>query len=335
MEPFPAVRPGIVDWRMAVRALGAAFANLPACEQTAHILASRGHQREAAELYAELLRDRPDQPLLLRAYAQLLRQLGRWEAAADMQRRAVAAEAGRFELDASARAEAAEFLVAMAAGETDLARIPSGYLAACFDHYEDYDERMLGRLSYRAPQILMTAINEALGPSPAPLRVLDLGCGTGLMGAVVRPIAARLDGMDLSSAMIERSRLRGVYDRLDVGDVLDLLAVRNDAYDLLVAADLCPYIGDLTPLLSACAKVVAADGLMAFTVERGQDGWSLGGTRRFVHAPEHVRQAAAVAGWRVASLAESVLRTEGGTPVVGLAVVLTTVGSVSGTPTRV
>lgn len=143
------------------------------------------------------------------------------------------------------------------------------------------------------------------------------------MGAAIRHRAARLDGIDLSPVMVERARARGIYDHLEAGDLFSLLGARPRAYDLLVAADVCPYIGDLTPFLAAAAQALAAGGILAFTVERCESGWSLGGTRRFVHAPEHVREVATAGGWRVVSLADAVLRTEGDAAVAGLVVVLT------------
>ena len=56
-------------------------------------------------------------------------------------------------------------------------------------------------------------------PGRAELAILDLGCGTGLAGAAFKPLAARLDGVDLSPAMIEKARARQIYDHLQVADL--------------------------------------------------------------------------------------------------------------------
>lgn len=310
------------DWRRALRELDPNLARLPAGAPAAHILASRGCWQAAEVLYAELVRIQPAQPDLLRSYAQVLRLLGRGAAATAMRKRALEAEVARFGLPDASRAETASFLAGLEDGAPAPAKLPSAYVAMVFDRYDDYEQRMIGRLHYQAPQLLLAAIEAALGPGPRPQRILDLGCGTGLMGAAIKPLAARLDGIDLSPAMVERSRARGIYDQLEAGDLFTLLGGRVQSYDLLVAADVCPYIGDLAPLLAAAAPALAPGGLLAFTAERGEAGWSLGGTRRFVHAPEHVREAAAVGRWRVVSLTESVLRTEGDAPVPGLVAVL-------------
>lgn len=324
LPSMPAPRPAADgrDWRRALRELDPALAKLPAGAPAAHILASRGCWQAAEALYAELIRLHPAQSDLLRSYAQVLRLLGRGDAATAMRKRALEAEVARFGLPDEARAETASFLTGLEEGAPAPSRLPPAYVAMVFDRYDDYEQRMTERLHYQAPQALLGAVAAALGPDPRPLRILDLGCGTGLMGDVIKPLAARLDGIDLSPAMIERSRARGIYDQLDAGDLFALLGSRSGGYDLLVAADVCPYIGDLTPFLAASAQALAAGGLLAFTVERGDAGWSLGGTRRFVHAPEHVRAVAAAGRWRVVSLTEAVLRTEGDAPVPGLVAVL-------------
>ena len=310
------------DWRTALRVLDPALANLPAGAPAAHILASRGCWQAAETLYAELVRIHPAQPDLLRSYAQVLRLLGRGEAATAMRKRALEAEVARFGLPDESRTETTAFLAGLEDGAPAPSRLPPAYVAMVFDRYDDFEQRMIERLHYQAPQALLAAIVAALGQDQRQLRILDLGCGTGLMGAAIRHLAVRLDGIDLSPAMVERSRARGNYDRLDAGDLFALLGAHASEYDLLVAADVCPYIGDLTPFLAACAPALAVGGILAFTVERGDSGWSLGGTRRFVHAAEHVREAAATAPWRVVSIADAVLRTEGNAPVAGLVVVL-------------
>jgi len=112
-----------------------------------------------------------------------------------------------------------------------------------FDQFSaDYDNRMMGQLDYAAPRILKD-LADLVMPGRDRLSVLDLGCGTGLAGMVFKSRAARLDGIDLSPAMIGKARARGIYDSLAVGDIETALRGR---YDLIMAADTLVYLGDLT-----------------------------------------------------------------------------------------
>ncbi len=91
----------------------------------------------------------------------------------------------------------------------------------------------------------------ALGREPRFDRALDLGCGTGLAGAVFAPRVDSLVGVDLSAAMVEQARRTGRYNHLHVSDVLEFLAREGDGCaDLVIAADVLPYCSDLAPLIA-------------------------------------------------------------------------------------
>ena len=55
-------------------------------------------------------------------------------------------------------------------------------------------------------------------------RCVDLGCGTGLMGPLLRPHTGCLCGVDLSQGMVQKARERGCYDELDVGELVEYLS---------------------------------------------------------------------------------------------------------------
>src|SRR5205823_1798095 len=118
---------------------------------------------------------------------------------------------------------------------------PPSTMVALFDGYaEKFDEHLTGQLRYRCPELLHEAVAR-LNPG-AGLNVLDLGCGTGLCGPLFRPLAATLTGVDLSPGMIDKARRRGVYDRLDLEDLVTALRRAPGAVDLLLAADVLVYV---------------------------------------------------------------------------------------------
>ena len=164
-----------------------------------------------------------------------------------------------------------------------------------------YDLSLLEGLDYRGPQLLFDAVMAAcgaLGREPWFDRALDLGCGTGLAGALFAPRVDSLVGVDLSAAMIEQARRTGRYNHLHVADVLEFLARESErCADLVIAADSLPYCSDLAPLARAVARVLDAGGLFAFTVETHDgDGVILRETLRYAHGEDHVRAALADAG---------------------------------------
>jgi predicted TPR repeat methyltransferase len=198
------------------------------------------------------------------------------------------------------------------------------YVRHLFDQFApDYDARMVAQLHYRAPAILRE-LGDLLGlAAGAPHAILDLGCGTGLMGAAVRDWACRLDGIDLSPSMVQKARQRDIYDELAVADIMDWLAVCERRYALVVAADTLVYLGELSALVAEVTRVLSPGGHFLFTVEyKNGDGFALGPRRRWRHSESYLRLAARSAELELAGLVVCELRREAGAPVEGLAVAL-------------
>ena len=200
-------------------------------------------------------------------------------------------------------------------------RSDAGYVRHLFDQFAgDYDERMLGTLSYRAPMILRELAALVI-PGETGLDVLDLGCGTGLSGAAFKDRAGHLSGVDLSPAMVEKARARGIYDDLMVGDIEGGFATAR--YDLVIAADTLVYLGDLGSTFAAVWTALKPGGWFLFTVEASAaEDFELGPKRRWRHTEAYLRRGAAGYGFAVAGLMTCVPRHEAHQPVNGFAVAL-------------
>lgn len=200
-------------------------------------------------------------------------------------------------------------------------RSDAGYVRHLFDQFSaDYDQRMRGQLAYAGPEILR-GLAEMIGLQFARHDILDLGCGTGLCGMAFKDIANRLDGIDLSPAMIAKAEARGIYDNLTVGDI-ETLAQTGHLYDLLTAADTLVYLGDLAPVFKAAARALKPGGTFLFTVEKAEAEFELGPKRRWRHSETYLRDLAQKSGFEIAGLLAARPRTEAGKPVDGFAVAL-------------
>jgi predicted TPR repeat methyltransferase len=191
-------------------------------------------------------------------------------------------------------------------------RAADAYVAEEFDGFAArYDEVLVGWLAYRGPEVVHRAVLAVLGANPPRQDIVDLGCGTGLAGRVFRPLARRLDGVDLSAKMVEKARARGLYDSLHVDEIGRFLAATPGAYTLAVAADVLIYFGDLAPVFAAVAQALKPGGLFAFTVEVGSGApYRLMESGRYAHDDAYVRAAAAAAGFDVARATDETVRKE-------------------------
>ena len=188
-----------------------------------------------------------------------------------------------------------------------------------------YDQMVLHELDYRGHLLLRELAVRVLGPLVPPWSILDLGCGTGLAGECFKDMArgGRLDGVDVSPAMIEEARRRQVYDDLIVADIETVLAAEGPSYGLILSADAMVYLGDLAPTFAGVAKRLSPGGIFLFTCEaKHGDGWELTEANRFRHSESYLREQSGRAGLSWVELMECTPRRERTKPVAGYAIVL-------------
>ncbi|MDB5414666.1 MAG: hypothetical protein JWR10_3001 [Rubritepida sp.] len=300
-------------------------------------LAEAGRLGEAIPVLTRALALRPDDTVSLRNLGQAMTAAGQARAALEPLREAArlapdapeiwlalahaAREAGEGDVarDAAARvrgplAEQAGFLLAGLGAAPMPARAPAAYVRELFDAFAPrFDAELEGALGYRTPALLAAML---VGVSPG--RVLDLGCGTGLSGVALKPFARRLEGLDLSPRMLEQARARRIYDALHEADLLDFLPPHANGFDLIAAADVLNYLGDLAPVLRAIYAALRAGGTAVFSLEAGEAEVALGEGLRYRHNAAHAASLAVQAGFTVAARQEAVLRREKGADVAGV-----------------
>jgi predicted TPR repeat methyltransferase len=163
-------------------------------------------------------------------------------------------------------------------------RAPDDYLRSHFDAFAvGFDHQLVNVLDYHVPEKLSALLAPRLG------RVLDMGCGTGLAGPLLRPKSAHLTGIDISPRMLEQAGHRGVYDALVESEILEFLRVNTEPFDCVFAADVLVYFGDLSSLMSAAARDVKSNGCFAFSIETVETGeHAVLPSGRFAHSLSYI-----------------------------------------------
>lgn len=187
---------------------------------------------------------------------------------------------------------------------------PRHFVENLFDEYSvDFEEHLVELLGYRGHEVLLQPL---LADERHYRKVIDLGCGTGLCGALIAPKADTVDGVDLSSGMLEKARKLGVYRELTHDDITHYLETREESADLVIAADVFIYVGALDDVFSAVRRVLEPGGSFAFTLERatGTEEYSLLPTLRYAHSEAYVRRLADQHGFNVRNIVSAPLRTD-------------------------
>ena len=287
---------------------------------TAH--AEAGQFERALAALDRALALQPQAPVALQHKASVLRELGQWDASAQclesLHQQGAGNDFTRYMLAAVRQAQG---------GWThEPPAPPADYVAQLFDRYADDFSSHLSQLDYRAPDILAKAAMDCL-PRPW-TAVLDLGCGTGLVGQCLQGHALRIDGVDLSAGMVKRAQESGHYHRVwqaDIHDALEEAHPQGESYDLIVSADVFIYVGALERVFQLATRVLRAGGGLAFSLEAwtaGPEAYVLRPSLRYAHSMAYIQRLAADHGLRILRADSGLLRHDHGQAIAGLFCVL-------------
>lgn len=200
-------------------------------------------------------------------------------------------------------------------------RAPDSYVEKIFDDMaSDFDRHLQVVLDYKAPEMVAEALENFLPPASRALEILDIGCGTGLCGVLLRQHAKVLTGVDLSSGMLAKAAERNIYDNLFKCELTEFLGLDPNAYDVIACADTLCYFGSLENVFANALKAMKTGGFFAFTLELSEnndDSFILDPGGRYAHSSSYVERALREAGFTIKSAREVVLRKEGNKPVRG------------------
>ncbi len=187
-----------------------------------------------------------------------------------------------------------------------LAQNPA-YSRQLFDIFADTYENTMQNIDYHLPQEIASLIdNNDI--------IVDLGCGTGLLGEKIREKCHQLIGVDISPKMLEKADAKKIYDRLEQADIIEFCD-KLPSSALVIAADVLGYIGELKPLI---AKVFPHQFIFSAALDdKLKQNFSLTPQGRYIYNPTYINDTLKDCGYNNTSQHKTILRTENGNPVYG------------------
>ena len=287
--------------------------------------------------YARMLAESGDFPAAAELMEQALELAPRWTAGwfrfgeyhekAGETDKAVAAYGKVAQLDTEGLFAAELKLAVLGAAETP-EQPPSRYVEGLFDDYADrFETSLVEKLDYSVPQKLAELIGKAAEGGVFDT-IVDIGCGTGLLGVEIRAFANRLEGFDISQNMLAKAEEKGLYDHLDQADLslepeasgLFTPTLAQHRAGLVAAADVMMYLGSLETVMPLVSALLAPSGFFAFSVEDAgeEDGFVLRESLRYAHSKSYVTELLERTGFSLIEIRKTTIRKDAGKPLSGI-----------------
>jgi len=111
------------------------------------------------------------------------------------------------------------------------------------------------------------------------LRILDIGCGGGILSEPLARLGADVVGADPSTENIAAAKAHAAESRLEIdyrATTAEALADSGERFDLVLAMEVVEHVADVTLFVSRCAEMVKPRGLMiAATINRTLKSFAL------------------------------------------------------------
>jgi predicted TPR repeat methyltransferase len=283
-----------------------------------HLYNGQGRTEEAVQCYCKALIYTPEHAKSRRLLGMAYYTLGRMEDAARVYREW---------LELEPASEAAQHHLAACTGQAVPERASDAYVQKLFDGFAASFESKLAALTYRAPLWVQQVCQRRLPAPQQDWRVLDAGCGTGLLAPLLQPWARHLCGVDLSPGMVNVAREKNCYSELATAELTAFLQGNTQPWHLIASADTLCYFGALDTALKAAFHALRPNGWLVFTVEALEHQsfqtsapgtpWSLLPHGRYAHSQTYLAQALKQAQYTQVLIEPADLRMENALPVRG------------------
>jgi predicted TPR repeat methyltransferase len=155
--------------------------------------------------------------------------------------------------------------------------LPSSIIRDYFNNIaDDYSKKFINKFEYCAVDNLCNTIIANRNIFSNHLDILDLGCGTGLVGANLNDLAIKsLTGVDFANQMLlQANRLindnsNKIYSKTICVDIVTYLQETDKKFDLIVASGILEYVDNFQDIFQQIVSKLSDKGVFAFIIPTG------------------------------------------------------------------
>lgn len=220
-------------------------------------LARTGYRDQAIEAFINAAKHDPKNALAHHNLGSVYQELGRFEEASGAYTKA---------LEIDPNLDTSKHMVAALSADVTT-KIPAQHVMDLFDNFAPtFEKKLVKDLNYQIPNLIAEVLQHEF-VSLAEAKILDLGCGTGLVGEAFRGKISGIDGVDISEKMIEEASKKNIYQSLARDDITNHLTRMTLDYDFYIAADVFVYVGCLKEIFSQLKVHARKSSHLVFSTE--------------------------------------------------------------------
>lgn len=193
---------------------------------------------------------------------------------------------------------------------------PREYVENLFDNYAGfYDKHINDVLKYTVPNAMLQLLNPHLNQFNT---ILDLGCGSGLAAEKLKSHSNKIIGIDMSKKMLALAARKNFYNELIHADLITGMENLKETFDLIIAADVFVYIGDLDTIFALVNTHLKSRGLFCFSTELAANNYQLLTTARYAHSTDYIAKLAEKYSFQIIEQQSIIPRYQDNQPVQGM-----------------
>ena len=184
------------------------------------------------------------------------------------------------------------------------------FIQKFFNRFADTYELVLQNVGYQLPRNFRSLAGDVKGT------IVDLGCGSGLIGEALKTPQNQIIGVDLSPKMLALAKSKNIYAALIESDITDYLQNKLPPETALIAAaDVFCYLDNPERIIRLCTP-----HRLIFSIETSAEtpDFKLSETGRYKHNPLYINNILTKHGYTSIKQTPLTLRTENGKPVEGV-----------------